>query len=461
MQILDSTLREGEQTPGVSFSLEEKINIAKLLDRFGVDIIEVGHPCVSQDVRVACEALAEENLQAATLCHARALREDIEDAKSVGSPWVGIFLGTSPLSLEHKLHLTKEEALKKISESIKYAKDLGLKVRFTPEDTTRTEPDYLAQALEVAQQAGADRISIADTVGTALPNQILSLVREVKGQVDIPIHVHCHNDYGMAVANALAGFEAGAFLIDVTVNGLGERTGITPLAPLVVALKRLYGVENEWRLGLLPELSRLVEKASGIFNSEQSPIVGEHAFSHKAGLHTKAVLENPRTYEAIPPEIVHKQRKIIIDKYTGKAAVKNRLNEMGIDPSDQELDRIVNQVKEKAGKGRFTDIDLLEIADEILELEVRSRVPLKVEAVVSLTLNSASYTTRITRRVAALHEVDQVYEITGESDILAHVETGSVQDLNEIIEEFRVMDGVKKTTTSIILKGYDRVDKSK
>ncbi len=460
MQILDSTLREGEQTPRVSFSLEEKINIAKLLDQFGVDIIEIGHPAVSQDVRVACEALAREDLQAVTLCHARALKKDIDDAKSVGSSWVGIFLGTSPLSLEHKFHIKKDQALRQISESVKYAKDLGLKVRFTPEDTTRTEWEYLAQALEVAQEAGADRISIADTVGTALPGQMSQLVKKAKKIVDVPLHVHCHNDYGMAVANALASFEAGAFLIDVTVNGLGERTGITPLAPLVVALKRLYGVENEWQLGLLPELSRLVEKASGIFNSEQSPIVGEHAFSHKAGLHTKAVLEDPRTYEAIPPEIVHKQRKIIIDKYTGRAAVRNRLNEMGIDPSDEELNRIVKQVKKKAGKGRFTDIDLLEIADEILKLEVRSRVPLKVEAVISLTLNSASYTTRITRKVAALDEVDQVYEITGESDILAHLETNSVQDLNEIIEEFRVMDGVKKTTTSIILKGYDRVDSS-
>lgn len=454
MQVLDSTLREGEQTPLVSFSIQEKIEIAKLLDQFGVDIIEVGHPAVSKDVREACKALGKESFQADTLCHARALPEDIDDAKSIGTQWVGIFLGTSPLSLEHKFHMDRKDALKQISESIQYAKDQGLKVRFTPEDATRTEWNYLAEVLNIAKEAGADRISIADTVGTALPSQMARLVKRAKTIVDTPIHVHCHNDYGMAVANALAGYEAGAYLIDVTVNGLGERTGITSLAPLVVALKMLYEVENDWKLELLPELSRLVEKASGMFNSEQSPVVGEHAFSHKAGLHTRAVLEDPRTYEAIPPAIVHQQRKIIIDKYTGRAAVKSRLNEMGIEPDGNKLDGIVEKVKEKAGKGRFTDIDLLEIADEILDLELRSRVPIEIEAMVFLTLNSASYTTRVTRKVASLDEVDQVYEVTGESDILAHLEAKSVQDLNEIIEELRTMEEVKKTTTSLILKGY-------
>jgi 2-isopropylmalate synthase len=355
----------------------------------------------------------------------------------------------------------KGDALKTISESIKYAKDLDLKVRFTPEDATRTEWNYLSEVLDVAREAGADRISIADTVGTALPTDISQLVKKARKRINIPLHVHCHNDYGMAVSNALAGYEAGAYLIDVTVNGLGERVGITPMAPLVVALKMLYKVDNEWKLELLPELSRLVEKASGIFNSEQSPVVGEHAFSHKAGLHTQAVLEDPRTYEAFPPEIVHKQRKIIIDKYTGKAAVKNRLNEMGIEPREEELSLIVQKVKEKAGKGRFTDIDLLEIADEILELELRSKIPLGVEAIVSIALNSASHTTRVTRKIAALEEVDQVYEITGESDILAHLETKSIQELNEIIEEFRVMDGVRKTSTSLILKGYEQTNKSR
>jgi 2-isopropylmalate synthase len=265
----------------------------------------------------------------------------------------------------------------------------------------------------------------------------------------------------MAVANSLSGYGSGAHLIDVTVNGLGERTGIASLAPVVVALSRLYEVDKDWNLEMLPELSRTVERASGLFNSEIEPIVGEHAFAHKSGLHTKAVLENPETYEAIPPEIVHKQREIIIDKYTGKAAVKDRLGQMGVEPEEDQLKEIVSRVKSSAadGKTRFTDIDLLEIADDILDLDIKSRIPAKVEALISFSLNSASYTTRATRKIASFDEVDTVYELTGDKDIQAHLESSSVQQLNDLIEEFRNMDEVQTTETSLILKGYEEREK--
>ena len=458
MELLDSTLREGEQTPGVSFSVEEKVEIAKSLDEFGIDIIEVGHPAVSPDVAKGCKAIVKENLNAETLTHARALKEDIQEAKETGSDWVGIFFGTSPLSLQHKFHMEEAEALETIASAVEYAKSLGFQVRYTPEDATRTEWPYLLKAMEVAEQAGADRISLADTVGTATPWQMGELVSKTIENVSVPVHVHCHNDYGMAVANAMSSYQAGAHLIDVTVNGLGERTGITPLAPAVVALKTLFGVEKDWELGLLPELCHKVEKNSGIFNSEQAPVVGDYAFSHKAGLHTKAVLENPETYEAIPPEIVHKQRQIVIDKYTGKAAVRSRLEEMGITPDEDELSQIVQRVKDKADKSRFTDIDLLEITDEVMDLDLRSRTPSEIEAMVSITLNSTSHTTRVTRKVIAFDEVNQIYELTGESDILAHLRSSSIQGLNDLIEELRNIEGVKTTTTSMVLKDYQYKD---
>ena len=457
MQLLDTTLREGEQTPGVSFTIEEKKDIARQLDEFGIDIIELGHPVVSEDIEKACKIISGDGLKAETMAHSRALKDDIDMAREVGVDWVGIFLGTSQLSLEHKLHIDRDAALKKISDSISYAKDLGLKVRFTPEDATRTEPGYLDEAIRAAAGAGADRISIADTVGTATPFSYGKLIEDVVSKVDLPVHTHCHNDYGMAVANSLSGYGSGAYLIDVTVNGLGERTGIAPLAPVVVALTRLYGVDKDWNLEMLPELSQTVEKASGLFNSEIEPIVGEHAFAHKSGLHTKAVLENPETYEAIPPEIVHKQREIIIDKYTGKEAVKDRLNQMGVEQDDVQMEKIVSRVKKSAsdGKTRFTDIDLLEIADDILDLDIKSRIPAKVEALISFSLNSASYTTRATRKIASFDEVDTVYELTGDKDIQAHLESSSVQQLNDLIEEFRNMDEVQTTETSLILKGYE------
>lgn len=457
MEILDSTLREGEQTPRVNFSVDEKVEIANLLDEFGVDIIEIGHPTVSDDVREACNAITDEDLGAHTLGHARARISDIDDVLDIGADWVGIFLGTSQISQKHNTHLGREETLETIAESVGYAKDHGLSVRFTPEDATRTDWSYLSEALSVAEDAGADRVSIADTVGTMRPQTMYELTERVVDHMEIPVHVHCHNDYGMAVANALSAYDAGAYLIDVTVNGLGERTGITALSPLTVALTRLYDVEKDWNLKMLPELTRKVEKYSGIYNSEQAPIIGEYAFSHKAGVHTKAVLENPKTYEAIPPEIVNQQRNIIIDKYTGKSAVKNRLEKMGIELEEEQLNQIVQKVKEESGKGKrkFTDVDLLEIADNILDLKIESRHPQEVEAMVSFTLKSGSYTTRTTRKLISLEETEQVYELTGENDIQAHLKVKSIQRLNDTIEELRNLEEIQKTSTSIILKDYE------
>lgn len=460
MEILDSTLREGEQTPRVNFSVDEKIEIANLLDEFGVDIIEIGHPTVSDDVREACEAITSEYLDSDTLGHARAKKSDIDDVLDVDADWIGIFLGTSQISQKHNTHLGREETLETIANSVEYAKDHGLKVRFTPEDATRTEWDYLSEVLTVAEDAGADRVSIADTVGTMRPQNMYELTDKVVNHVDIPVHVHCHNDYGMAVANALSAYDAGAYLIDVTVNGLGERTGITPLAPLTVALTRLYNVDKDWNLKALPKISRKVEKYSGLYNSEQAPIVGDYAFSHKAGVHTKAVIEDPETYEAIPPEIVNQQRNIIIDKYTGKTAVKNRLEKMGIELEEKQLNKIVHKVKKESGEGkrRFTDVDLLEIADKVLDLKIESRNPTKVEAIVSFILESGSYTTRTTRKLISLEETEQVFELTGEKDILAHLKVDTIQQLNDTIEELRNLEEIQKTTTSIILKDYEYND---
>lgn len=456
MEILDTTLREGEQTPGVTFSNEEKLEIADLLDQFGVDIIEIGHPTVSEDLREACKKLSNQDFNSETLGHARARNDDINDVIDVGAEWVGIFLGTSDISLKHNTNLTKEQTLEKIKEIIIYAKDHGLKVRYTPEDATRTDWNYLSKVLEVAEDAGADRISIADTVGTMTPVKMSNLIGKVTDHVDIPIHVHCHNDYGMAVANSLAGFRGGAHLIDVAVNGLGERTGIARTSPVTVALKRLYDIDKGWDFELLPKIAKKVGRYSGVFNSEQAPIVGEYAFSHKAGVHTKAVIENPKTYEAIPPEIVNKKREIVIDKYTGRTAVKKRLEEMGIELEEEKLIEIVKKVKEESGKGKrkFTDVDLLEIADDILDLDIKSRNPVDVESLVSFELKSGSYTTRTTRKLISLDEVQEVYEVTGDQDILAQLEVKSIQRLNDTIEELRNLEEVEKTSTSMILKDY-------
>lgn len=458
VELLDTTLREGEQTPNVTMTIEQKLEIAEALDDFGVEFIELGHPVVSPDVREAVHRLARLDTNAAKIAHGRAHPVDIDAAAECGTPWIGIFFGTSPLSLEHKFGVTQDEALQRIRDAVARAKDHDLNVRFTAEDATRTERDFLIQVSQAAAEAGADRLSFPDTVGTATPGSITELVTDVRNAVDLPIHVHCHNDLGLATANTLAGLEAGAQLADVTVNGLGERSGVAALAEVAVALKVLHGVENGWKLEQLPTLSQIVERITGAFNSENAPIVGMHAFTHKAGLHTRAVLKDPRTYEAFPPELVDQDRNIAVDKYAGREAVRARLSAMNVEITDEQLAEVLDAIKARPQKRNFADVDLLEIADEVLGLELRARVPLEIEAIVQLGLGSALHTTRVTRRLAALDMVKEVYEITGEDDVVAHVVAPSIATLNDFIEELRVAEGVARTTTHLILKGYDSHD---
>lgn len=456
IELLDSTLREGEQSPTVSFTIEQKIEIAKQLDEFGVEYIELGHPAVSPDVRKAIGQLAKLDTKANKLLHGRALKADIDDAVQFGVEWLGIFFGTSDLSLEYKFQINRREALKRIKESVEYAKDKNLKLRFTAEDATRTDPAFLLEVAHTAEEAGADRFSVADTVGTIQPRQMTDLISSLKKSINIPVHIHCHNDFGLANANSLAALDGGARVADVTVNGLGERCGIATLAEVALVLKLLYKVENPWKLELLPQLSQMVERFSGVFNSENKPLVGMHAFTHKAGLHTRAVLKDPRTYEAFPPELIRRHREITIDKFTGKDAVLNRLQMMSVKVNDEQLGEIIRIIKSKPDKRQFTDIDLLEIADDVLGIEVQARVPLKVEAIVSMGLSSALYTTRITRRLLGFSQVKNIFEVTGKYDIIAHLETNTTEELNDLIEDIRASEGVINTNTKTILKGFSR-----
>ena len=365
IQILDSTLREGEQTPGVSFTSEQKVAIAKRLDVFGVDFIELGHPAVSPDVYEAVEVLNDLDLNAIKMAHGRAVKSDINDAVAIGVPWMGIFFGTSPLSLKHKFNVTKFEALKRIESTVKYGKDKGLKLRFTAEDASRTDIDFLIQVGQLVQNAGADRFSLADTVGCLTPTKTKELVNCIVSELDIPVHVHCHNDFGMATANALSSVEAGAQCVDVTVNGLGERCGLPPLAEVTTALTELYKINQNWNMSLLPELSKLVVSFSKLELKTNRPITGKNAFTHKAGLHVKAVVQEPKSYEAISPEIVNRKRHLVIDKYTGKAALKNRLYEMDLTISDQELKAILKEIKSQPEKVSWGDDDLTSLAESI------------------------------------------------------------------------------------------------
>lgn len=309
IKILDTTLREGEQTPGVKFTKEQEIKIAKLLDDFGVDIIEAGHPFISNYDRECVRAVVNLKLRAEILAHARADKNDINAAIDCKTQWVGIFCGINKLSLKYRINKSKKEVIKMIVDSIKYAKKNNLKVRYSIEDAVRTDLKDIVYIARLAKAAGADIIGLPDTTGSATPEEYYNLISKVTNLADIPVEAHCHNDLGLALANSLAAYRAGVQTIDATVNGLGERAGLTSLAELCLALKLKYNEKNNWKIKNLIKISDTVMNFSGVKVGRLRPILGENAFTHTADLHQKAEKRNHTAYESIDPAILGRKRK--------------------------------------------------------------------------------------------------------------------------------------------------------
>jgi len=455
LEILDTTLREGEQTPYVNFTVDEKVAIAKMLDCVGVDMIEAGDPSVSPNVAKAIERIASMGLGAEIVAHSTATRRGIDRAKACGANRVAIFYATSKIHLDSKLHKTEKEALAIIQEHVCYAKSLGLKVRYTPEDATRTDFDYLVEVCNVAIQAGADRISYADTLGIMQPHLMFERIRMLRQKlIPCKIDLHCHDDYGLALANSMAGIRAGANCIHTTVNGMGERSGIPDLAETILAFHQLEEAEK-FNLRPLVELSSYLEKVSGFFLAPNKPITGQNAFSHKSGVHTNGILKDPRTYEPFDPSILGRERKIVIDKYTGKSAVAARLDEYGIEVSAAELEVIVTRIKNMGDQRKqLFDADILEIAEQVTGRQI-DVIPHDITAIVMLEVESHVYTSAVVRRLRGFTNVSSVYEVTGDHDISAFVNVENVAALNNLIEEIRTVQGVKRTETRMVLKKYN------
>ncbi len=455
LEILDTTLREGEQTPYVNFTVDEKVEIARMLDFIGVDMIEAGDPSVSPNVAKAIERIASLGLRAEIVAHSVASRSGIDKAKACGADRVAIFYATSKIHLDAKLHKTQEQAIAIIQEHVAYARSLGLKVRYTPEDATRTEFEFLVQVCNAAIEAGADRISFADTLGIMQPHVMFERVRALRERLlPCKIDLHCHNDYGLALANAMAGIRGGADCIHTTVNGLGERTGIPDLAETVMSFHNLEG-DQKFNIQPLMNVSGYLEKVSGFFLAPNKPITGQNAFSHKSGVHTNGILKDPRTYEPFDPSILGRERKIIIDKYTGKSAVASRLDEYGIEVSAAELEVIVTRIKNIGdNRKQLFDADILEIAEQVTGREI-DVIPRDISAMVMLEVESHVYTSAVVRRMRGFTNVSHVYEITGDYDISAFVNVENMMALNNLIEEIRTVQGVKRTETRMVLKKYN------
>lgn len=346
--ILDSTLREGEQHPGVSFSTKQRIQIAWMLDSFGVDQIEIS-PVISEDHFVSTKTILKQGLRADILAHVRATKSDVDIAIGCGATWVATYMGISDIHLAAKLKITKEEAKIRALEVADYIKAHGLKARFTMEDASRTEPKFLIEMCKEMNLRGIERISIPDTVGIMRPRGMYNLVKMVYDNIDSSrssLDVHCHNDVGLALANGLAGCEAGANQIHTTIDGFGERTGIPTLAETAVALTLIYKSNNRLRLHMLKDLSRTVSQYTNLGIPESKPIVGDSAYKHKAGTHLAAILKNPSAYEILEPKLVGNRRKIVFGELAGKNGAAYLLSLLGLETDEHEAKTLARGMKD-------------------------------------------------------------------------------------------------------------------
>ncbi len=378
VKILDTTLRDGEQTPNVALSSEDKLKIAQALDELGVDIIEAGFPINSEGEADAVSRIAGAGLRAEICALCRASPGDIDAALACDVDSVHIFLATSKTHLEKKLKITQEEARDKAVASVQYAKDHGLIAEFSCEDGTRTELGFLDVVHKAIQEVGVDRIDIPDTVGVMTPTAMTQFVAEIKKSVRVPLAVHCHDDFGLSVANSLAGILGGAEEIHCTVNGLGERAGNAALEEVVMGLQAFYNVKTNINTRKMAFVSRLVSQLTGVAIQPNKAIVGENAFSHEAGIHVHGVMSECSTYEPMRPEIVGKERKFVIGKHSGVHSVDNKLKEYGLELDKDQMKEVVTRVKKWAESGKkLDDAELLAVAYDVMGQEVEPAIKLE------------------------------------------------------------------------------------
>lgn len=367
VRIFDTTLRDGEQTPGVSITPEQKVQIAIRLDKLGIDTIEAGFPIVSNGEMQAIKRINKEGLNAEICGLARTINSDIDSALKCDLKYIHTFIATSDIHLKYKLKMTRDQVLEKAVSAVEYAKKHGMHVEFSAEDATRSDRFFLYNVFKAVANAGADRVDLPDTVGYATPQYITELVKEVKKSISIPISMHCHDDFGLAVANSIAGINAGASCAHVTINGLGERAGNASLEEFVMSLQCLYGKEHNIKTDLLYETSKFVSNTMGIIVQPNKAIIGENAFGHESGIHTHGILNNPLTYEPISPELVGRKRWLQAGKHAGAHGIRAMLEEFGISATDEQLKDIVDRQKNLADKGKsITTADLLSIAGDVI-----------------------------------------------------------------------------------------------
>lgn len=376
--IHDATLRDGEQTPGVVFSVADKVAIAEKLAAIGVDRIEAGMPAVSEQDYQAVKEISKLKLPSKIFAFARAMQADIDKALECGAVGVIIEIPIGYPKLKYQFKWTWEDVLRKSVDIINYAKAHGLYVVYFPYDTTRAREEDLRNLLtRLMQAAPPDSVGVVDTMGCILPEAMKYMVRLVKSLTNLSVEVHTHNDFGMAVATELAGVEAGADVVHSCANGLGERTGNAALEELIVALHVLYGYETKYDLGRLPELGALVRRISDVNIALNKPILGERNFTRESGIGVDLVVKEPLAMFGTHPALTGRSGEVVLGKKSGKASITYCLEQMGRnDVSDEEVTEMLRQVKDKGTKkrGLLDEAEFKEIVDTVLAGRTASRV---------------------------------------------------------------------------------------
>ena len=360
-KLIDSTLREGEQFAKAAFRTEDKLEIARALDTFGVEYIEVTSPAASPQSQRDAAQIVKLGLGARVITHSRCVLDDVRAALETGVRGIGLLFATSRILRDSSHGKSIQQIIDAMGPPIELALRSGLEVRFSAEDAFRSEVPDLVQVYQAAERLGVHRVGIADTVGIATPRQVFALFREVRRAVRCDIGFHGHDDTGCAIANAYEALAAGATHVDVSVLGIGERVGITPLGGLVARMFSLepQAVAERYRLGQLRELERLVARVTGVEIPFDNYVTGETAYSHKAGMHLKAMMANPGSYEIIPPEAFGLSRRLIVgSRLTGRHAIAYRAREMGLTFGESELKALTRRIKELADAGELSEEQL-------------------------------------------------------------------------------------------------------
>lgn len=461
IRLLDTTLREGEQQRGIHFPLEAKIEIISALEKYGfADKYEIH--CYTGKTFEEAKRLVREFGAEKFLLHHRCFKEDVDISCKVGAP-LSVFIGVSDLHLKAK-GMTREGVLRKIDDDLTYAEKKGVKVeKIALEDATRADPEFLKKVIEVACEHGVKLICICDTVGVANPydfeNLLWELSRSLKSGSEFV--VHCHNDMGLSLANCLAAYRAGVRVFTVSWHGYGERAGITPAEQLIMLFKTM-GILNNVRTEGIAEISRLVSRYSGIYPKPHDPIVGDNAFTHKAGAHADKVRRMPQTYEPYPPEMIGRKRRIVLSHIAGKSSVYLKLKEdYGIEVDEETAKRIAEEIRAYCAEigSDPSDPEVEEVIERVLglkrgELMKRRRYPQLIRATILINVktDSISRVAKEIRRI--LPEAVSIEETLGEYDLIVQISASSFYQVDMFVDLIREIDGVEKTTTVVATKKW-------